>query len=191
MPSLDEIRASIETRIAQVQAEIDSLQAARDALRTDGGAGPVTRTRDRSTRRAKAPKATRPGPRPAADPETATSPSEVPAEPPLKPAAATRPNPRPRAPRAPAKSPKSSEVLLAGKLEAMLRQAGHGLSARAIAKAAKARDRQVRALLSERESSGHVRRAGTGRGTRWRLITDEERVAARAAELQKLRTVKS
>lgn len=73
----------------------------------------------------------------------------------------------------------------------MLRNAENGLSAGAIAKAANARDRQVRELLSERESAGQVRRTGAGRGTRWRLITDEERIAARAAELEQLRTAKS
>jgi hypothetical protein len=80
------------------------------------------------------------------------------------------------------------EVLAAGKLEAMLREAQEGLSAVAIAKAANARASQVRELLDDRQAAGQVRRVGTGRGTRWRLITDEDRVAERAAELQQLAT---
>jgi hypothetical protein len=38
-------------------------------------------------------------------------------------------------------------------------------------------------LLREREQAGEIRREGRRRSTVWRLITDEERIAARAAEL--------
>jgi DNA-binding IclR family transcriptional regulator len=77
-------------------------------------------------------------------------------------------------------------VLLAGSLQTMLQESADGLGAAAIARSANARDTQVRALLRELESKGQVRRTGAGRGTRWRLITDEERIAERAAELAKL-----
>jgi DNA-binding IclR family transcriptional regulator len=82
-------------------------------------------------------------------------------------------------------------VLLAGKLEAMLRDAEGGLNAVAIAKQAGARDAQVRGLLRELEKAGRVRRTGTGRASRWKLITDEERIAERAAELEALSTSKA
>jgi DNA-binding IclR family transcriptional regulator len=81
-------------------------------------------------------------------------------------------------------------VLLADKLEAMLRDAENGLNATAIAKQASARDTQVRGLLRELESTGRVRRTGAGRASRWRLITDEERVAQRTAELEAVSTPK-
>ena len=81
-------------------------------------------------------------------------------------------------------------MLLAGKLEAMLRDAEDGLNAVAIAKQARARDTQVRDLLRELESAGRVRRTGLGRANRWRLITDAERIAERAAELEALSTPK-
>jgi hypothetical protein len=37
--------------------------------------------------------------------------------------------------------------------------------------------------LRELEKTDQIRRSGQRRGTRWHLITDEDRIAARAAEL--------
>jgi hypothetical protein len=90
----------------------------------------------------------------------------------------------------PAPRRKPVAVLVAGKLEAMLRDAEGGLNAVAIAKRANARDTQVRALLRELEGAGQVRRTGVGRASRWRLITDEDRIAERTAELEALSTPK-
>ena len=42
---------------------------------------------------------------------------------------------------------------------------------------------QLLTLLKELENDGQLAREGNRRSTRWRLITDEDRVAARAAEL--------
>jgi hypothetical protein len=42
----------------------------------------------------------------------------------------------------------------------------------------------VLALLKEQESAGQVRRSGTRAATRWHVITDEDRIAIRAAELE-------
>jgi hypothetical protein len=50
--------------------------------------------------------------------------------------------------------------------------------------------RQVLDPLRELENAGPVRRTGTRRTALWRLITDEERIAERAAELER-RTAKS
>ncbi|MGH2859405.1 MAG: FaeA/PapI family transcriptional regulator [Solirubrobacteraceae bacterium] len=80
---------------------------------------------------------------------------------------------------------------MAGKLEAMLEDADDGLSASTIAERGNARAGQVRALLRELESSGQVRRTGAGRGVRWRLVTDEERIAQRTAELERLAATRS
>jgi hypothetical protein len=44
----------------------------------------------------------------------------------------------------------------------------------------------VLVLLRELEAAGRVRRSGQRRGTRWHAITDEERIAERAAELAAL-----
>ena len=42
---------------------------------------------------------------------------------------------------------------------------------------------QILALLRELENHNEIRRTGQRRGTRWHLITDEDRVTARAAEI--------
>jgi hypothetical protein len=43
---------------------------------------------------------------------------------------------------------------------------------------------QVLALLKEQETAGQVRRSGTRAATRRYAITDEDRIATRAAELE-------
>lgn len=73
-------------------------------------------------------------------------------------------------------------MLPAGKLEAILRDAADGLSANAIANRSNAARRQVLELLRELERAGRARR----NGTRWRLLSDEELIAERAAELERL-----
>jgi hypothetical protein len=88
--------------------------------------------------------------------------------------------------RKPAKSRRRVEVLLAGKLEAMLGDSEAGLSAVTISTRANAARRQVLDLLRELEQTGRVRRSVTGRTGLWRLVTDEERIAERAAELERL-----
>jgi hypothetical protein len=74
------------------------------------------------------------------------------------------------------------EVVPAGKLTALL--AGtDGLRTAELAKATNGDPAQVLTLLKEQETAGEVRRTGTRAATRWRVITDEDRIAARAAEL--------
>ncbi len=63
-----------------------------------------------------------------------------------------------------------------------------GLSANAIAKQANASYGRTLKLLHELEAAGQVRRSGARRLTVWQLITDEERIAARAAELERQRS---
>jgi hypothetical protein len=99
--------------------------------------------------------------------------------------AETRPS-RSRTRAKPARSRQPIQVLLSGKLELMLRESEHGLSATTIAKRSNARYAQVLDLLRELERSGQVRRFGDRRTSRWRLISDEERIAERTAELEKL-----
>jgi hypothetical protein len=95
------------------------------------------------------------------------------------------PKPRNRVGRKPAKSERPVEVLLAGKLEAMLGESEDGLSAITISKRSNARYQQVLNLLRELEKTGQIRRTGTRRTSLWRFITDEERIAERAAELER------
>jgi hypothetical protein len=58
------------------------------------------------------------------------------------------------------------------------------MTTRELAKATNGDSRQLLSLLKEQEDAGQVRRSGQRRGTRWHLITDEDRIAARAAELE-------
>jgi CRP-like cAMP-binding protein len=57
------------------------------------------------------------------------------------------------------------------------------LTTREIAERAGGEREQVLARLRELEASGRVRRQGERRGTRWRLFSEEDWIARRAAEL--------
>lgn len=74
------------------------------------------------------------------------------------------------------------EVVPAGKLTALLAGAD-GLRTAELARATGGDPAQVLSLLKEHERAGVVRRTGTRAATRWHVITDEDRIAARAAEL--------
>jgi hypothetical protein len=194
MPSSEQIRESIEVRLGELRSEETSLKAARTALRTNG----APRARSRPTGPAARTARRRPS-TPTSD-AAATATNAAPAPEPTPPPASSEPSAktsvRARKSRTPAEGEpttrrKRATVLLAGKLETMLGNAEDGLNAVSIAKQASARDAQVRGLLGELESAGRVRRTGTGRASRWRLITDEERIAERTAELEALSTPKA
>jgi hypothetical protein len=76
----------------------------------------------------------------------------------------------------------SGGVVPAGKLTALL-DGSVGMSTSELAKATNGGASQILALLRELESTDQVRRSGERRGTRWHVITDEDRIAARAAEI--------
>ena len=78
---------------------------------------------------------------------------------------------------------------MADKLETILQGEGEGLSAVTITERSNASYRQVLDLLRELENAGRVRRTERAEPL-WRLITDEERIAERAAELER-RTAES
>lgn len=65
----------------------------------------------------------------------------------------------------------------------VLGKSSTGLSAAAIAKQTNHSRDQIRDLLKDLEAAGKVRRTGRRRGTRWLVITDEDWIAQRAAEL--------
>lgn len=71
-------------------------------------------------------------------------------------------------------SPERLEQLLGG---------GDGASTTDLAAQAGGDRARVLALLRELEAQGQVRRTGERRATLWHLITDEDRIAARAVEL--------
>jgi hypothetical protein len=80
---------------------------------------------------------------------------------------------------------RTAEVVPLGKLEQLLGSTSEGLSAAALAKRTNGSPDQIRALLKDLEAAGKVRRTGQRRGTRWRVITDEDWIAERAAELER------
>ena len=73
-------------------------------------------------------------------------------------------------------------------LERVLATTSSGLSANVIAEQAGAGYTAILKLLHELEAAGEVRRSGSRRSTAWRLVTDEERIAERAAELERRRS---
>jgi hypothetical protein len=75
--------------------------------------------------------------------------------------------------------------LVAGQLETLLRESADGLSLVALAARAEVSDAKVRDRLQELQRQGEVRNSGSRRTSLWRLVSDEERIAERAAELQR------
>jgi hypothetical protein len=156
MSTLDQIRDSIEARLAELRTEMSALQSAQAVLNGRGASAAMTGDGEAA------------GSTPAADGQSSTK------------SAGARRRPRTRRRTKPA-----TEVLTAVGLEAMLGDAPDGLSAVTIADRSGAGYNQVLGLLRELERAGRMRRTGTRRTTRWRLITDEERIAERAAELER------
>jgi hypothetical protein len=193
MTATTDILQSIENRIQEVQNEIDTLTTARAALLNGEGpanarvkAAPRAATARRSARRSRTAAATTaavtassPDPAAAAaaaEPSPAASPA--PAEPSR---AAASPRRAARGGRR-AKPQRKTEIVPAGKLELLLADTG-GLTTSALAEQSNGNRDQVLTLLRELESAGRIRRSGQRRSTRWHVITDEDRVAQRAAEL--------
>jgi hypothetical protein len=95
-----------------------------------------------------------------------------------------RPERKKRQPRKPAAAerPKPTRIVPAGVLERLLADSD-GLTTSALAQQAGGDREQVLTLLKELEAEGRVRRSGQRRGTRWRLFTEEDAIAERAAQL--------
>jgi hypothetical protein len=79
----------------------------------------------------------------------------------------------------------------ATELKRLLADADGGLSGSALAELAGVPAAKVRAQLRKLERAGEVRSAGERRGTRWTLVTDEDRIAQRVAELERSRATPS
>ena len=72
------------------------------------------------------------------------------------------------------------------RVESLLIENG-GLSTSALAEKSGANRDHVLSLLRELETAGRVRRTGQRRSTRWHVITDEDRIRERAAQLEATR----
>lgn len=90
----------------------------------------------------------------------------------------------PAAERPPRGGRRGGKELSADRVAAMLAERQDGVSAVALAKQLGASDHRVLAVLRELEAAGRARRDGSRRTSRWVVISDEERIAARAAELE-------
>ena len=90
---------------------------------------------------------------------------------------------KPRSRRAPRQNARRTpEIVPAGKLTTLLGRSD-GMSTAELARATNGKADQILAVLRERETAGEIRRSGQRRSTRWHLITDDDRIAARAAEI--------
>jgi hypothetical protein len=186
MSDIPHLLAAIESRLADIAAEIIALDAAKTALagpRTGGQIPAVTidaqapRPRHGAPRRRLTPSAK------PSEPATArTTPEPVAAAEDDRNTVTPKRSSRKRA--ATATRPRPGAVR-AETLERLLAETSAGLSANAIAKQAGAPYNRSLTLLRELEAAGQVRRSGSRRSTVWQLITDEERIAERAAELER------
>jgi hypothetical protein len=79
---------------------------------------------------------------------------------------------------------RSGEAVPAVKLDELLAEHS-GITSSALAELANGGRGQVLGVLRELEAAGRARRTGQRRGTRWHAVTDEDRISARAAELER------
>jgi hypothetical protein len=191
MPDIPQLVAAIDSRLADIAAEVSALDAAKAELvapRAGGQAPAVTtdalarRSRRRAARRRLTP------PPPPLKPATSSgAPGRVKAAREAGSAVIRQRSTRTRAPTV--TRPRSGGGAVGAEtLERLLADTSSGLSANAIAKQAGAGYARTLKLLHELEAAGQVRRSGARRSTVWQLITDEERIAERAAELERLRS---
>jgi hypothetical protein len=189
MSDIPELLAAIDSRLAELATEIAVLESAKlalDGTRTIGRspAGAITgrsRPRPRRPRRTQSPKPT--GPAASGTPaETVISSDDD--------RGTATPKRSIRKAAAKGTRPRRAGVVVGSEtLERLLGDTSVGLSASAIAEQAGASYNPTLKLLCELEAAGQVRRSGSRRSTVWRLIPDEERIAERAAELERRRSI--
>jgi hypothetical protein len=190
MSDIPQLLAAIDSRLADLAAEITVLETAKAALdgpRTTGRspAGAMT-ARSRRPRR---PRRT-PSPKPTEAAASGTTPEPVISV--HEDGSTTTPKRSTRKAAAKGTRPRRAGVAVGTEtLERLLADTSAGLSANAIAERAGAGYNPTLTLLRELEAAGQVRRSGSRRSTVWRLITDEERIAERAAELERRRSIPS
>jgi hypothetical protein len=194
MSDIPELLAAIDSRLADVAAEITVLETARAALegpRTIGRscAGASDAMTARSRRRPRRPRRTPSAKRtePAASGTTREPAISVHDD-----GGATTPKRSARKAAANGtRKRRAGGAVGTETLERLLADTSAGLSANAIAEQAGAGYNPTLKLLRKLEEAGQVRRSGSRRSTVWRLVTDEERIAERAAELERRRSIPS
>jgi hypothetical protein len=171
MKTSQEIVESIDNRLRELNDEIRTLDAARVAL--DGREKQPTRRPRASATGLRSARAT------VRTDASAQSTRRTSSEPAVSSRIRTRTSSRPRTRRAP-------QAVSADRIESLLSGNG-GLTTSALAEQAGGSRDQVLRLLHELETAGRIRRTGQRRGTRWHAITDEDRIRARANELEATR----
>ena len=190
MPDIPQLVAAIDGRLAEISAQISALGAAKAELTAPGAAsqaagGAVAAIANQSPRRGLTPprrQSERSLRRRVAERVEVTRDGGG-APPPQR-------STRNRTTRA-ARRQSAGSAVQAESLERLLADTPAGLSANAIAKQASAGYSRTLKLLHELEGAGRVRRSGSRRSSVWQLITDEDRIAQRAAELERLRSTPS
>jgi hypothetical protein len=188
MSDIPQLVAAIDSRLADIAADIVALDAAKAELvvpRTagEGSAIATDRTATPSRRRTARRRPTRsPKPSPPASPTGTPKPGGA-----AQGNGSTATRKRSTTKRAaPVTRPRSGGGAVGAEtLERLLADTSAGLSANAIATQTGAAYSRTLKLLRELEAAGQVRRSGSRRSTVWRLITDEERITERAAELER------
>jgi hypothetical protein len=186
MSYIPTLLASLDARLDELAAEISTLEGGRAALRTPTPAPPTAIAHNGAARkrpRRRTPQTKTPAPKPTAP---AADPTPELASAVASGASSEAPEPRRRADAKATPKKRSVAWLTADQLERLLADVTSGLSAAAIGEQTGVGYRRVLARLRELEASGAVRRTGTRRSTLWLLITDEDRIAQRAAELEHL-----
>jgi hypothetical protein len=187
MTYISTLVASLDARLDELATEISALEHARVALRTQTLAASSPATADNDAKRVRPRRPTAKTKKPVGEPRshaTNSEPESVPVTAAGSRSDASEPRRRASAKKAPRKRSVSS--LSAEQLERLLADTSSGLSAGAIAEQAGVGYSRLLAQLRELEASGKVRRTGTRRSTLWLLITEEDRIAQRTAELQRL-----
>ena len=194
MSDIPQLLAAIDSRLADLAAEITVLETAKAALdgpriigRSPAGASDAMTARSRPRpgrpRQTPSPKATEP----AASGTTPESVISVHDD-----GSTTTPKRSTRKAAAKGTRPRRAGVAVRTEtLERLLADTSAGLSANAIAEQAGAGYNPTLKPLHQLEAAGQVRRSGSRRSTVWRLITDEERIAERADELERRRSIPS
>jgi type II secretory pathway pseudopilin PulG len=189
MSYISTLVASLDTRLDELALEIGSLQDARAALDERAlAAAPTVPAPNRAKRTRPgrpSPAAKTPKPRPRGGDPTPKPAAPAPG-PTAAGATAAAPKPRRRASATTTPRKRAVSSLSAEQLQRLLADAAAGLSAGAVAERAGVGYSRVLARLRELEAAGTVRRTGARRSTLWRLITDEDRIAERTAELERL-----
>jgi hypothetical protein len=190
MPDIPQLVNAIDSRLADIAAEVSALDAAKAELSAPHSSGKAPAITSDATaarpRRRTAPRRLTPAPKPPGSVTGSGAPELVKAAPAAGGAPTPKRSTRRRA--ATVTRPRSGDddAVGAETLERLLADTSAGLSAKAIAAQAGAGYNRTLKLLGELEAAGQVRRSGSRRSTVWRLITDEERIAERAAELELL-----